>query len=117
MLTPSQAHEFDRDDPWAGGVVFAWVPFDPTDPDRPELEGKSRRCVVVAGSRTHLLVRAGYSEGGMKSHDWKSVPLRHWKRAGFDQPTWVDSEPLRVVRPTEGGPVGWLASDDWDALW
>jgi len=117
VLTPSQAHEFDRDDPWAGGVVFAWVPFDPTDPDRPELEGKSRRCVVVAGSPTHLLVRAGYSEGGMKSRDWKSVPLRHWKRAGFDQPTWVDSEPLRVVRPTEGGPVGWLASDDWDALW
>jgi len=116
-LTPLQEDEFDRDDPWAGGVVFAWVPFDSIDPDRPELDGKSRRCVVVAGSPTHLLVRAGYSEGGMKSRDWKSVPLRHWKRAGFDQPTWVDSEPLRVTRPTEGGPVGWLSSEDWNALW
>ena len=116
-LTPLQEDEFDRDDPWAGGVVFAWVPFDSIDPDRPELDGKSRRCVVVAGSPTHLLVRAGYSEGGRKSRDWKSVPLRHWKRAGFDKPTWVDSEPLRVPRPVEGGPVGWLASEDWNALW
>jgi hypothetical protein len=66
-LTPLQEDEFDRDDPWAGGVVFAWVPFDSTDSDPPELDGKSRRCVVVAGSPTHLLVRAGYSEGGMKS--------------------------------------------------
>ena len=116
-LTPLQEDEFDRDDPWAGGVAFAWVPFDSTDPDHPELDGKSRRCVVVAGSPTHLLVRAGYSEGGLKSRDWKSVPLRHWKQAGFDQPTWVDSELLAVTRPTEGGPVGWLASDDWNALW
>jgi len=116
-LTPLQEDEFDRDDSWAGGVVFVWVPFDSIDPDHPGLDGKSRRCVVVAGSPTHLLVRAGYSEGGMKSRDWKAVPLRHWKRAGFDQPTWVDSDPLRVERPTEGGPVGWLASEDWNALW
>jgi len=116
-LTPSQEDEFDRDDPWVGGVVFAWVPFDSIDPDRPELEGKSRRCVVVAGSPTHLLVRAGFSEGGRKSRDWTSVPLRHWKRAGFDQPTVVDTERLRVARPAEGGPVGWLTSEDWNALW
>jgi hypothetical protein len=115
-LTPLQEDEFDRHDPWAGGVVFAWVPFDSIDPDHPELDGKSRRCVVVAGSPTHLLVRAGYSEGGMKSRDWKAVPVRHWKRAGFDQPTWVDSDLLRVTRPAEG-PVGWLASEDWNALW
>jgi hypothetical protein len=116
-LTPLQEDEFDRNDRWVGGVVFAWVPFDSIDPDRPELEGKSRRCVVVAGSSTHLLVRAGFSEGGSKSRDWKSVPLRNWRRAGFDQPTWIDSERLRVARPTEGGPVGWLASEDWNALW
>ena len=87
-------------------MVFAWVPFDRSDPDQPELEGKSRRCVVVAGSPTDLLVRPGYSEGGMKSRDWKSVPLRHWKQAGFDQPTWIDSETLRVPRPDDGEPVG-----------
>jgi hypothetical protein len=115
-LTPVQEEVFDRHDPWATGVVYAWVPFDSVDPDQPELEGKSRRCVVVAGSDSELLVRPGYSEGGMKSRDWKSVPLRHWKQAGFDQPTWIDSETLEVPRPSDG-PIGWLASEDWNALW
>ena len=115
-LTPAQEVEFDRGDPWAGGVVFAWVAFDSPDPIRPDFDEKSRRCVVVAGSRSHLLVRPGYSEGGVKSRDWKSVPLRHWKRAGFDQPTWMAVESLRV--PRDGtGPVGWLTEDDWNALW
>jgi hypothetical protein len=115
-LTPVQEEVFDRHDPWATGVVYAWVAFDSVDPDQPELEGKSRRCVVVAGSDSALLVRPGYSEGGMKSRDWKSVPLRHWKQAGFDQPTWIDSETLEVPRPSDG-PIGWLASEDWNALW
>jgi hypothetical protein len=116
-LTPVQEEEFDRADPWVAAVVFVWVPFDSVDPDQPELDGKSRRCVVVAGSSTELLVRAGFSEGGMKSRDWKSVPLDHWKQAGFDQPTWIESELRRVPRPTEGGPVGWLSPEDWNALW
>jgi hypothetical protein len=116
-LTPVQEEEFDRDDPWVAAVVFVWVPFDSVDPDQPELDGKSRRCVVVAGSSTELLVRAGFSEGGMKSRDWKSVPLDHWKQAGFDQPTWIESELRQVPRPTEGGPVGWLSPEDWNALW
>jgi len=115
-LTPAQQAEFDRLDPWVGGVVFAWVAFDPPDPTRPDVDGKSRRCVVVAGSQSHLLVRPGYSEGGVKSRDWKSVPLRHWKRAGFDQPTWIAVESLRVPRHGTG-PVGWLTEDDWNALW
>ena len=116
-LTPVEEEEFDRSDPWVGAVVFAWVDFDSVDPEQPELEGKSRRCVVVAGSATELLVRPGYSEGGMKSRDWKSVALRHWKRAGFDQPTWIDSETLRVPRPADGAPVGWLEPEDWNGLW
>ena len=116
-LTPVEEEEFDRTDPWVAAVVFAWVPFDAVDPDHPDVEGKSRRCVVVAGSPTELLVRPGYSDGGMKSRDWKSVPLSHWRRAGFDQPTWIDSETLRVPRPTEGEPVGWLEPDDWNSLW
>ena len=115
-LTPAQEVEFDRGDPWAGGVVFAWVAFDSPDPIRPDFDEKSRRCVVVAGSRSHLLVRPGYSEGGVKSRDWKSVPLRHWKRAGFDGPTWIAVESLRVPRDSPG-PVGWLTEDDWNALW
>ena len=116
-LTPAQEEEFDRNDQWVAGVVFAWIPFDTADPDRPDLDGKSRRCVVVAGSPADLLVRPGYSEGGIKSRDWKSVPLRHWKQAGFDQPTWIDSEAVRVPRPADEGPLGWLAPEDWNALW
>jgi len=124
-LTPAQEEEFDRGDPWAGGVVFVWVPFDTADltrpeldgPARPDLEGKARRCVVVAGSATHLLVRPGYSEGGSKSRDWRSVPLRHWKRAGFDRPTFIDAESLRVPRDQVQTPRGWLEPDDWNALW
>jgi hypothetical protein len=115
ILTPLQEEEFDRLDPLAGAVVFAWVPFDPLDPEGPE--GKSRRSVVVAGSPDHLLVRPGYSEGGSKSRDWKSVPVRHWKRAGFDRPTWIDAEALRVPRDAEQTPVGRLAPEDWNALW
>jgi hypothetical protein len=116
-LTPAQEEEFDRSDPWVAGVVFAWVPFDSVDPDFPDLDGKSRRCVVVAGSRTHLLVRPGYSQGGVRSRDWKSVPLQHWKHSGFDQPTWIDVELLRVPRDEEHAPLGWLSAEDWNSLW
>jgi hypothetical protein len=116
-LTPVEEEEFNRDDPWAAGVVFAWVPYDPLEPGRAESDGKSRRCVVVAGSSTHLLVRPGYSEGGAKSRDWKTVALRHWKRAGFDRPTWIDTASLRVPREETQAPVGWLVPEDWNALW
>jgi hypothetical protein len=116
FLTPLEAEEFDADDPWATGVILAWVRFDGVDPDEPELDGKVRPCVVIGGSATHLLVRAGYSEGGVKSRDWKSVPLRHWRRSGFDQPTWIDVVAVRVPRP-DSGPTGWLEPDDWNALW
>jgi len=75
-----------------------------------------RPCVVIAGSATHLLVRPGYSAGGVASRDWKSVPVRHWRQAGFDQPTWIDVVSVRVPR-TESGPTGWLEPDDWNALW
>ena len=116
VLTPIEEEEFDRDDPWTAGVVLAWVRFDAADPDEPDFEGKVRPCVVIAGSPTRLLVRPGYSEGGVKSRDWKCVPVRHWRRSGFDQPTWIDVESVRVTRP-EAGPTGWLEPDDWNALW
>jgi hypothetical protein len=117
VLTPVQEEEFDRGDPWTTGVIFAWVPFSSAESDHAQLEGKSRRCVVVAGSSDHLLVRPGYSEGGVKSRDWKSVPLRNWKQAGFDQPTWIDGESIRVPRSDVEAPVGWLSPEDWNALW
>jgi len=116
VLTPAEEAEFDRDDPWAAGVVLAWVPFDGEDPEEPGLEGKVRPCVVVAGSSTHLLVRPGYSAGGVRSRDWKSHPVRHWRTSGFDEPTWIDVESVRVERP-ETGPRGFVEPADWNALW
>ena len=116
ILTPLEEEEFDRGDPWSAGVVLAWVPFDAEDAEHPDLEGKVRPCVVVAGSPTHLLVRPGYSAGGVKSRDWKSVPVRHWRQSGFDEPTWIDVDAVRVVRP-DTGPTGYLEPDDWNSLW
>ena len=116
VLTPLEEEEFDRSDPWSAGVVLAWVPFDAKDPDHPDVDGKVRPCVVVAGSSTHLLVRPGYSAGGVKSRDWKSLPVRHWRQSGFDEPTWIDVDAVRVTRP-QIGPSGFLEPDDWNALW
>jgi hypothetical protein len=117
LLTPVQEKEFDRQDAWVAGVVFAWVPFDAVDPARPDADGKVRPCVVIAGSPARLLVRPGYSEGGVKSRDWKSVPIRHWRRSGFDQPTWIGTEVLAVQRQPDQAPVGWLSPEDWNSLW
>jgi hypothetical protein len=116
VLTPLEEEEFDRDDPWSTGVVLAWVPFDAADDDHSGIDGKVRPCVVLAGSPTHLLVRPGYSAGGVKSRDWKSHPVRHWRRSGFDEPTWIDVDAVRVGRP-ETGPTGFLEPDDWNAIW
>lgn len=116
ILTPLEEDEFDRSDPWAAGVVLAWVPFDTLDKEHSDLEGKVRPCVVLAGSSTHLLVRPGYSAGGVKSRDWKSHPVRFWRQSGFDEPTWIDVDAVRVTRTAEA-PSGFLQPDDWNSLW
>ncbi len=126
LLTPVEREEFDTGDPWVAGVVVAWFPFDAGHPD--ELsdlnqpgtsagDGKQRPCVVIAGSPEHLLVRPGYSEGGLISRDWRSTPLRHWRSAGFERPTWVDHEARRIPREGVHAPQFWLVPDDWNALW
>lgn len=126
LLTPAEREEFDAGDPWVAGVVVAWVAFDASHPD--ELsdldqpgtaagDGKERPCVVIAGSPGHLLVRPGFSEGGLISRDWRSTPLRHWRSAGFERPTWVDHEPRRIPREGVHAPQFWLVPDDWNALW
>ena len=101
-----------------GRPAWSWPGSGSTasDPDEPGLEGKVRPCVVVAGSPTHLLVRPGYSEGGVKSRDWKSVPVRHWRRSGL-RPADVDRRGRRAGTPPGEGPTGWLEPDDWNALW
>lgn len=126
LLTPAEKEEFDTGDPWVAGVVVAWVPFDAGHPDElseldqpgtPGSDGKERPCVVIAGAPDHLLVRPGYSEGGLISRDWRSTPLRHWRSAGFDRPTWVDHEARRIPREGVHAPQAWLVPDDWNALW
>ncbi len=114
-LTPAQEAEFDRDDPLAGAVVFAWIPYEEDGDDA--VVGKSRPCVVVAASPDALLVRPGYSVGGSKSRDWKAVEVRGWRRAGFEQPTSIDAVAVRIPREAGLQPVGRLAEEDWNALW
>ncbi len=120
-LTTVQAERFDPDHPWVTALVVAWIPFTDQDGEpmgaEAGLDGKARPCVVVAASETHLLVRAGYSQGGVKSRDWRAVPLAHWRRAGLDQPTWVDVDLVEVEREEGMAPVGWLSVLDWNTLW
>ena len=116
-LSPAQEDEFDPEDPWVSGVVYAWMPFDSVDPVNPDLDGKERPCVVVAGSASHLLVRPGYSESGVRSRDWKSVPVGHWRQSGFRRsPPGSMSRRCGSSDP-EPVPLGWLATEDWNALW
>ena len=117
QLSPVELDGFDPDDPWMSAIVLCFIPFDADDPEAPTGGGKVRPCVVVAGSPTHLLVRAGYSAGGVKSRDWRAVPLTHWRRAGLTQPTWIDIEKVVVERSGDFAPVGWLSAPDWNALW
>ncbi len=126
LLTPAEREEFDAGDSWVAGVVVAWVPFEAGHPDElsdldqpgtPGSHGKERPCVVIAGSPEHLLVRPGYSEGGSISRDWRSTPLRHWRSAGFERPTWIDHEARRIPREGVQAPQFWLVADDWNALW
>ena len=135
-LTPAQLQEFDPGDPLVGSVLSLWAPFEAADEeggrsnggdgegqggsetDRSEdAQGKLRPCVVIGVSPENLLVRACYSEGGRKGHDWTSVPVREWRRAGLDQPTWIGAETVCLPRPTAPQLLGRLTVADWNALW
>ena len=117
QLTPAEEAAFERSDPLVGAVVFAWIPFYDRESEEPEHDEKGRRCVVVAGSETEVLVRPGYSEGGALSEDWRATHLAHWSQAGFEQPTVIDVATVRVPRSDLGETVGRLSTDDWNALW
>lgn len=119
-LPGTLAERFDLDHPWVTAIVLGWIPFVDDNGDvaaEDGFDGKVRPCVVVAVSDTHLLVRPGYSQGGVKSRDWRAVPLAHWRRAGLDQPTWIDLDLFEVERDEETKPVGWISVLDWNALW
>ncbi len=121
LLTPAETDVFHTDDPRVGTVVTAEIPFTSGEPHRPETGsdrgGKWRPCVVVGVSDTELLVRAGYSEGGLQSRLWKSVPLRWWRQAGLDKQSWIANQTHRISLDKVGRTVGTLVDEDWNALW
>lgn len=117
QVSESDAHRFDVEGPLVGSVVIAEVRFDAEDPKRPDLVSKWRPVVVIGESRTHLLVRAGYSVGGFKTRTWKSYELRDWAEAGLRERTWIEAKPRRIPRYKTTDPLGTLSARDWNSLW
>lgn len=115
-LTGDEAGRFNADDPLVGSVVIAEVVFEPDDPDH-EPGAKRRPCVVIGVSPSQLLVRPGYSEGGVRSRDWMSCELRDWRAARLDKPSWVETGRRRIDRAQADPPLGRLSDHDWNALW
>lgn len=116
-VTPSEARRFDIDHALVMAVVIATVRFYGRDPDHPELDRKQRPCVVVGVAKDALLVRPGYSDGGMQSRQWQSHQLRDWSQAGLDGPTWIETKSHIVRRNEASEPLGYLTVHDWNALW
>ncbi len=117
QLSESDARRFDVDGPLVGSIVIAEVRFDAEDPSHPDLVSKWRPVVVIGESRTHLLVRAGYSVGGFKTRTWKSYELRDWADAGLHERTWIEAKPHRIPRRKTADRVGRLSARDWNSLW
>jgi hypothetical protein len=99
-----------QDHPFVGSVVFAEVVFGGI------LGAKWRPAVVVAASRYFVVVRPCYSEGGFRSYDWRSTPLRDWAMAGLGRPTWVSFEERLIPRSRLGHVYGELSPYDWAQL-
>jgi len=116
-LAPREAEDFDGAHPLVGQVVVADIPFDDVDPDQPELASKRRPAVVIGVAEDELLVRPGYSEGGLKARTWQSVELRDWREAGLHARTWIEHDARRIPRDDASAPVGRLSAADWNSLW
>jgi len=54
----------------------------------------------------------------VQSRSWKSVPVRYWRKSGFEELTSTDDVADRIPRPSEGA-TEWLEpdEDDWNGLW
>ena len=117
ILTARESEDFDEEDPVVGTVIIAEVRFSVADPGESDQTSKRRPCVVVAASPSHLLVRPGYSAGGVQSRTWKSVSVVGWRQAGLREPTWIETRTVKVPRQAVGEPVGALTVEDWNSLW
>lgn len=115
-LTPLEERRFDADHPLVGSMVIAEVWYDGVDPADPGCVSKRRPCVVVAVSLTSLLVRPGYSAGGLKTRTWKSVELQDWEAAGLRCPTWIEVKARRISRSRDLHALGRLSDEDWNSL-
>jgi len=100
-------------DPLIGSVVTATIRW-----QNESGEGEKIRPGVViatcAGDR--IIIRPCYSEGGMRSRDWRSVPVSDALAAGLDRNSFVGSDEQAVDRIDVSAPIGRLARVDWNAL-
>jgi len=100
-------------DPLIGSVVTATIRW-----QNESGEGEKIRPGVViatcAGDR--IIIRPCYSEGGMRSRDWRSVPVSDALAAGLDRNSYVGSDEQAVDRIDVSAPIGRLARVDWNAL-
>ena len=103
----------DYSDPLIGAVVTATIRWQNEDG-----EGEKHRPGVViatcAGDR--VVIRPCYSEGGMRSRDWRSVPVTDSLAAGLDRDSYVGPDEHAVDRIDVGPPIGRLSRLDWNAL-
>ncbi len=117
MLTPPEAGSFNADDPWVGGLIYAFIPYDSRDPENPTETGKVRPAIVVAGNQDKLLVRACYSSSGAIGERFAGVALTKWLQLGLDSPSTIDDVKHEVQRQGISGPTAWIALVDWNNLW
>ncbi|GMU79020.1 MAG: hypothetical protein AMXMBFR46_18130 [Acidimicrobiia bacterium] len=104
--------DINRDDALVGRIVLTNIRFNDS-----EGREKDRPCVVVAASgRHHLVVRTCYSEGGVRTSDFRAVPVSDLKVAGLDRPTFVLHEERRIPRAAIKAKFGWLPVADWNQL-
>ncbi|MFM8238285.1 MAG: hypothetical protein ACKOBG_11135 [Actinomycetota bacterium] len=104
----------DYTDPLVGAVVTTTIRWQNEHGEEGE---KIRPGVVIAtcaGDR--VVVRPCYSEGGLRSRDWRSVPITDALAAGLDRDSYVGSEEHVVDRVDVSTPIGRLARVDWNAL-
>jgi hypothetical protein len=114
-LPARYSNTFDPADPLSGTVVIADVQFASDDPSDRPVGAKLRPCVVVAGSPTSLLVRAGYT-GRFHAESWRSTALTHWRQAGLEKPTHIEAD-LKEVERAGTEVIGRLTEEDWNSLW
>jgi hypothetical protein len=112
IFTPSELETFDPNHPLVGSVVLAEVPFDAVDPLIPEQRSKVRPVVVVAASDGAILALGIYSNQSPSRGLFKA-----WRRLGLAHVSYVSSERVALVTPTQSlERIGRLSDEEWNSL-